>query len=139
GLSMASGVRTAVVRWEPASEWFHFCAEADGLPARSPATAYWEDAAGNLWLGFYDGGLARYLDGSFRMFAQSDGVPAGLIRDFYRDHAGRLWVATDSGGVARLDDPQTDHPHFITYTIADGLASNSTSCITEDKLGRMYF
>jgi hypothetical protein len=42
-------------------------------------------------------------------------------------------------GVARLDDLQTDHPHFITYTIADGLASNTTSCITEDKLGRMYF
>ena len=138
-ISIASGVRNAVVRWERANESFHFYSEADGLPPRSPPTAYCEDAANNLWLGFYDGGLARYRDGSFRMFAQSDGVPAGLIRDLYLDHAGRLWVATDSGGVARLDDPQTDHPHFITYTIADGLASNTTTCITEDKLGRMYF
>ena len=138
-ISIASGVRNAVVRWERASESFHFYSEADGLPPRSPPTAYCEDAAGNLWLGFYDGGLARYRDGSFRMFAQPDGVPAGLIRALYLDHAGRLWVATDSSGVARLDDPQTDHPHFITYTIADGLASNTTSCITEDKLGRMYF
>jgi ligand-binding sensor domain-containing protein/two-component sensor histidine kinase len=138
-ISIASGVRNAVVRWERANESFHFYSEADGLPPRSPPTAYCEDAAGNLWLGFYDGGLARYRDGSFRMFTQSDGVPAGLIRALYLDHAGRLWVATDSSGVARLDDPQTDHPHFITYTIADGLASNTTSCITEDKLGRMYF
>ena len=138
-ISIASGVRNAVVRWERANESFHFYSEADGLPPRSPPTAYCEDAAGNLWLGFYDGGLARYRDGSFRIFSQSDGVPAGLIRALYLDHAGRLWVATDSSGVARLDDPQTDHPHFITYTIADGLASNTTSCITEDKLGRMYF
>ena len=138
-ISIASGVRNAVVRWERANESFHLYSEADGLPPRSPPTAYCEDAANNLWLGFYDGGLARYHDGSFRMFTQSDGVPAGLIRALYLDHAGRLWVATDSSGVARLDDPQTDHPHFITYTIADGLASNTTSCITEDKLGRMYF
>ncbi|HEV8368601.1 MAG TPA: two-component regulator propeller domain-containing protein [Pyrinomonadaceae bacterium] len=138
-ISLASGVRNAVVRWERANESFHFYSEVDGLPPRSPATAYCEDAANNLWLGFYDGGLARYRDGSFRMFAQSDGIPGGLIRALYLDHAGRLWVATDSGGVARLDDPQTDHPHIVTYTIADGLASNTTSCITEDKLGRMYF
>jgi ligand-binding sensor domain-containing protein/two-component sensor histidine kinase len=138
-ISIASGVRNAVVRWERANESFHFYSEAEGLPPRSPPTAYCEDAAGNLWLGFYDGGLARYRDGSFRMFGRPDGVPGGLIRALYLDHAGRLWVATDSSGVARLDDPQTDHPHFITYTIADGLASNTTSCITEDKLGRMYF
>jgi len=38
-----------------------------------------------------------------------------------------------------LDDPQAEHPSFVKYTMADGLASNGVSCITEDKLGRMYF
>ncbi|HEY3027961.1 MAG TPA: two-component regulator propeller domain-containing protein [Pyrinomonadaceae bacterium] len=136
----ASGnIRNAVVRWERATESFHVISEAEGLPPFALPTAYREDAAGNLWLGFYDGGLARYHDGRFRVFTHSDGVPAGLIRALYLDHAGRLWVATDSGGVARLDDPQADRPRLVIYTIADGLASNSVWCITEDNLGRMYF
>lgn len=138
-ISTASNVRNALVRWERATESFHSSSEAQGLPPFALPTAYSEDAAGNLWLGFYDGGLARYHDGRFQMFAQSDGVPAGLIRTLYLDHAGRLWLATDSGGVALLDDPQAERPQFVNYTIADGLSSNSVSCITEDKLGRMYF
>src|SRR5260370_13813870 len=63
----------------------------------------------------------------------------GPVRALYLDHAGRLWGATGQGGVARLDDPQAEQPHFITYTVADGLSSNGVTCITEDKLGRMYF
>lgn len=138
-ISIAGGVRYSIVRWERASESFHIYSEADGLPPFNTATAYCEDAAGNLWLGFYDGGLARYRDGRFRIFTQSDGVLSGLIRALFLDHAGRLWVASDRDGIARLDDPQAEHPSFVKYTIADGLASNGISCITEDKLGRMYF
>ena len=48
-------------------------------------------------------------------------------------------VVVHPGGVVRLDDPQAEHPGFVTYTTAQGLASNSVSCITEDNLGRMYF
>ena len=138
-ISMSGYLRNAAVRWERATESFHVCSEAEGLPPFGLPTAYCEDAAGNLWLGFYDGGLARYRDGRFHLFGQSDGVPAGLIRALYLDHAGRLWVASDRDGVARLDDSQAVHPNFVKYTIADGLASNSISCITEDKLGRLYF
>src|SRR6185436_1591856 len=47
-ISIASGVRNAVVRWERANESFHLYSEADGLPPRSPPTAYCEDAANNL-------------------------------------------------------------------------------------------
>ncbi|MEP6818069.1 MAG: two-component regulator propeller domain-containing protein [bacterium] len=138
-ISIASNVANAAVRWERATESFHSAFEAQGLPPFSLPTAYREDAAGNLWLGLYDGGLARYRDGRFQLFTQADGVPTGLIRSLYCDHAGRLWIASDSAGLARLDDPQADHPHFVTYTIADGLSSNSVWCITEDKLERMYF
>src|SRR5229473_1436713 len=59
-------------------------------------------------------------------------------RALYLDHAGRLWIASDSG-VLCLDDPQAEQPHFITYTVADGLSSNGVTCITEDTAGRMYF
>jgi ligand-binding sensor domain-containing protein/two-component sensor histidine kinase len=137
-ISIAGAVHN-VVRWERAAESFHIYSEAEGLPRYSPPTAYREDAAGNLWLGFYEGGLARYRDGRFRLFTQSDGMPAGPVRAIYLDQAGRLWAATGQSGVVRLDDPQADRPSFVAYTTADGLSSNGVSCITEDKLGRMYF
>lgn len=137
-ISIAGPVRN-LVQWERASDSFHVHSEEEGLPPYSPPTAYREDAAGNLWLGLYEGGLARYRDGHFRMFNQSDGMPAGSVRALYVDHAGRLWAATNQGGVARVDDPQAEHPHFIIYTVADGLSSNGVTCITEDDLGRMYF
>jgi ligand-binding sensor domain-containing protein/two-component sensor histidine kinase len=138
-VSIASGVRNSIARWERGTESFHIYSEAEGLPSFNTSTAYCEDAAGNVWLGFYDGGLARYHDGRFRLFTQSDGVPVGLIRALFLDHAGRLWVASDRDGIARMDVLEGEHPSFVKYTIADGLASNSISCITEDKLGRMYF
>lgn len=138
-ISIAGHLRNSVVRWDRATESFHVYAEAEGLPPFATPTAYCEDTAGNLWLGFYDGGMARYHNGSFQMFVEADGVPGGLIRSLFSDHAGHLWVASDSGGVALLNDPQAVQPHFVSYTIADGLASNSVACITEDRLGRMYF
>ena len=138
-ISIAGNVRNAVARWDRVTESFHTYSEVDGLPSFTTATAYCEDAAANLWLGLYDGGLARYRDGRFQMFTQSDGMPAGIVRALFLDHAGRLWAATGQGGVVRLDEPKAEHPRFVSYTTADGLASNSVSCITEDKLGRMYF
>ncbi|PYS43574.1 MAG: hypothetical protein DMF71_06760, partial [Acidobacteria bacterium] len=137
-ISIASHVQSAVARWERATGSFHTYSEADGLPAYSPPSAYCEDTAGNIWLGFYDGGLARYHNGSFRLFTESDGIPSGIIRALYLDHAGRLWIATDSG-VVRLDEPQAERPRFVAYTTADGLASDRVSCITEDTVARMYF
>ncbi len=134
-----SGSVLGMVRWERATESFHFYSDNDGLAPSSLPTAYCEDAAGNLWLGLYEGGLARYHDGRFQLFTQADGFPPGLVHSLYLDHAGRLWAATAQGGVVRIDNPHADHPRFVTYTIADGLSSNGVSCITEDKLGRMYF
>ncbi|MDQ2856997.1 MAG: hypothetical protein M3R68_11755, partial [Acidobacteriota bacterium] len=96
-ISIAGNLRTAVVRWERATESFHTYPESDGLPAFSLPTAYCEDGHGNIWMGLYDGGLARYRDGRFRFFSPSDGLPAGIVRALYLDHAGRLWIATGSG------------------------------------------
>ncbi len=138
-ISFAGHVHNSVARWERATQSFHTYSEADGLaPFKTPG-AYCEDAAGNLWLGLFDGGLARYRNGRFQLFTQADGLPAGPVRALYLDHNKRLWIATGQGGVVRLDDTEAEHPSFLTYTTDDGLASNSISCVTEDNLGRMYF
>ena len=128
---------STLTRWERATETFHRYASTDGMPATAP-TAFREDRAGHLWIGFYGGGIVRYSSGHFSMFTATDGLPAGMIRDLYMDQSGRLWIATGLGGLARVDDPTIENPRFVKYTVANGLASDQVTCITEDRQGRMY-
>ena len=102
------------------------------------ATSFREDHAGNVWIGFFTGGVARYRDGAFAAFGGADGVPAGMIVDLLVDQAGRLWVASYRGGLARVEHPESPRPEFVTLTTDDGLSSNSIRCLTEDRLGRVY-
>jgi ligand-binding sensor domain-containing protein/signal transduction histidine kinase len=127
-----------LTRWERATETFHRYSEADGLPSSIWASAFCQDASGNLWIGTGGTGLARYRGGRFTMFTTADGLPANWVAGLHLDHAGRLWIATSDGGAARLDDPNADRPRFVTYTTANGLSSNQTWCITEDRWGRIY-
>jgi len=86
--------------------------EARGDVRLSAPTVFAEDDAGDLWVGFYSGGLARLRRGQWQTFGARDGVPPGFVSDLHYDRAGRLWVATTSGGVARVDDPAADPPRF---------------------------
>lgn len=133
-LGNAHGVLT---RWERATETFHRYTPADGIPGAAP-TAFCEDASGNLWIGFYLGGLLRYSHGRFTSFTKDEGVPPGFVRGIYLDHADRLWIATAEGGLARVDNPGAEHPSFATYSTAEGLSSNQATCVTEDQWGMIY-
>lgn len=132
------GRRFEAVELQRRTATFHRFTARDGIPQDSAPTAFGEDATGNLWIGFYHGGLARYAGGRLVMFTVADGLPAGLIRGIYLDHASRLWVATGEGGVARIDDPTAERPRFIIYNTANGLSSNQVTAITEDRWGRIY-
>ncbi|HVF91069.1 MAG TPA: two-component regulator propeller domain-containing protein [Blastocatellia bacterium] len=126
-----------LTRWERATGSFHQYRPSSGVFDSAPS-AFCEDAAGNLWIGFFTGGLSRYRDGRFTSFSQPDGLPPGLVRALYVDRAGRLWVGTADGGVARIDDPSAQRPTFITYTTAHGMSSNQVTCVTEDQQGNIY-
>jgi ligand-binding sensor domain-containing protein/signal transduction histidine kinase len=130
--------RDAITRWVRASGVFERYSEADGVPRFMAPTAFREDANRKLWIGFYEGGLARYENGHFTLFRVDDGVPEGMIRDLYVDHGGNLWIAASRGGVTRVEDTSADHPRFISYTMAQGLASNQATCVTEDHQGHIY-
>ena len=126
-------------RWERSTASFHVYSSADGLPDPPQApTAFAEDRFGQIWAGFYAGGIARFSDGRFRRFTEADGAPAGMIRALHFDQAGRLWIASNHGGLARLDNPSEARPHFTVYTTAQGLSNNSVLCLTEDQWGRIY-
>jgi ligand-binding sensor domain-containing protein len=130
-----------ISRWERATETFHNYAPANGSPLVENwplTTAFREDRAGNLWIGFNGPGLARLHDGRFTVFTTIDGLPAGWIKDLYLDHAGRLWIASNQEGLSRIDDPAAEHPRFINYRTDNGLASDNVWCTTEDEGHRIY-
>ena len=136
-ISTLGNNQRAVTRWDRATATLHPYSSAGGLPESAP-TAFCEDGAGNLWIGFYTGDILRYSAGRFTDFTRAAGRPLGLIRSLYLDRANRLWVASDEGGAIRIDHPADDHPAFIRYSIREGLSSNQATCVTEDQWGRIY-
>jgi ligand-binding sensor domain-containing protein/signal transduction histidine kinase len=126
-----------LTRWDRATETFHTFASSDGIPEAVP-TAFCEDGFGNLWIGFYDGTLARYRDGQFRIFPTFEGVMPGLIRGMYLDSTKRLWVATGHLGVLCIMNPGAPEPVFTNYSKAEGLSSEQATCVTEDRWGMIY-
>lgn len=131
-------MREAVTRWDRKTASFHRYSEPDGLRPFTTVLAFCEDAAGNVWLGLREGGLARYKDGRFMVLGQNEGLPGGPINGLYLDQAGRLWVALGQGGLCRIDDPNADGPHLATYTKDKGLASNIIQDATGDLAGHIY-
>ena len=110
--------------------------EADGLPAHPAPTALAEDRSGDVWIGLFHGGLARYRRGRFTVFGKGDGV-GGSVRTLFVDSAGRLWIGT-SQGLLRPEDPAREHPGFVRYDTSSGLSSSDVAAITEDAWGRLY-
>jgi len=125
-------------RWERATDKIYSYPQSIALRHDSAPTAFREDRAGNVWIGFYWGGLARYRDGKFDTFTKADGVPPGMIRALHLDQKGRLWIANAEAGLGRIDEPALDHPKIAFYTTKEGLSSDQVSCITEDQWGRIY-
>ena len=111
----------------------------DGLPSSGWPSTFGEDRAGDLWIGFSEGGgLARYRSGRFDAWTTADGVPAGTARAILRDRRDRLWVAFDAGGLCRITQEPDGRPRFEPWTAAQGLASNNTRALAEDASGRIY-
>lgn len=124
-----------LMRWERATGKVHYYGEA--LGSRLP-TAFAEDRAGNVWVGFSERGLARYRQGCLQFIGPAQGALDGWIQALYLDSQGRLWVASGRDGIARIDSPEAAVPAFVPFTTAHGLSGNSTRCITEDRWGRIY-
>ena len=125
-----------LTRWERSTATFHRYSENDGLPAFRRAIRLAEDRSGSIWVAFWGGGLARYRNGRFTLFTESDGVPPN-IGAIHVDRAGRLWIG-GGDGLMRVDAPESDPPSFVRYTTAQGLASNTVYSITDDLEGRVY-
>jgi len=129
-------------RWDRKREIFVRYSPAD---CPGIASAFAEDRAGNLWIGFSNDtgarkptGLLRFHDGRFERFTAADGVPTGWILALYLDHAGRLWIGSGDGGLGRIDHPEAAQPRIVTYAQAQGLSSATVRALTEDASGWIY-
>ncbi len=73
-----------------------------------------------FWLGFLGGGLARFENGKWGIYAADSEVPDRMIMTFLatRDAKGHgaFWVGTRGGGLLKLEDG-----HWTRYTERDGL------------------
>ena len=135
-----TGVMNELFRWDRATDKWTDLSGQVGFGPQRLGSAFVEDLSGNLWIasGENDSALIRYRDGEFKVFSQSEGVPAGWIRDLFVDHKGRLWIANPAVGLLRVDDTDADRLIFTVYTRAEGLSSVGVSCVTEDEFGRIY-
>jgi len=103
-------------------------------------SSFAEDRNGNLWIGFYYGGLARFSisTGKAQVFDESEGVPKGGINHIFVDRTGDIWLASGRDGLLRIDDSESSRPNFVKFTTGNGLSSNRTFAVTEDQQGLIY-
>jgi signal transduction histidine kinase/ligand-binding sensor domain-containing protein len=138
-ISNISSRTDALARWERATDTIRRFTANDGAPEKNAPTTFAEDRAGNIWIGYYDGGLVRYRAGKFESFGAADNLPAGFINYIFNDSIGRIWVAASSGGAIRIDNPTSEEkPRLSNLTTQNGLSSNQATCVTEDDFGRIY-
>ncbi|MDQ4120839.1 MAG: PAS domain S-box protein [Acidobacteriota bacterium] len=117
---------------------FQFFSLADGFPEGAAMRSFAEDRAGNLWFGFYGGGLMRYRNGRFTDFSNVPGAPKGGIFALHLDAKGRLWIGSTRDGLTMAANPTGENPIFKNYTTVHGLASNNVRVLTEDLAGNIY-
>jgi signal transduction histidine kinase/ligand-binding sensor domain-containing protein len=125
-----------LARFDSGENKFYTFGEAENFPSGKSASSFAEDAYGNIWMGFYEGGLARYRDGHFTIYTNN--LPEDLLTDLHMDRAGRLWIASASGGLVYVDDTSAAEPQFNRLTSNEGLSSNNVRTLTEDHFGNIY-
>ncbi|MCB1009654.1 MAG: hypothetical protein KDB94_12285 [Acidobacteria bacterium] len=126
-----------LARFERATGRFRRLAPAAGAPSDVP-TAFAEDAGGAVWIGFYEGGVARYRDGRFETFGAAEGVPVGFVSTLLADARGALWLGTSSGGLARAVEPTAPRPRFAPAPGLPPGGLDRVNCLVEDLAGRIY-
>ncbi len=97
---------------------------------------FYQDREGNVWIGFWSGGLGFFPadgHGPIRLFTEVDGLPNNSIRSICEDTEGRLWVGTRHGGVGVFTNGR-----FRSITMKEGLQSNSIWQIAAETQGRVW-
>jgi ligand-binding sensor domain-containing protein/signal transduction histidine kinase len=103
-----------------------------------------EDRRGRLWLGSRNHGLhllvanpqpgQRIVE---KTYARREGLPGVDVRNILPLADGRAWLCI-VGGLVLLDPAANDDRKFLTYTTANGLASDEVYNALEDRAGNLW-
>lgn len=69
---------------------------------RAQASVVYTDRKGRVWIGFWNGSVARYDAGAFQVYTTADGLAAGRITTIVEDATGTMWIGS-LNGVSRLE------------------------------------
>lgn len=94
-----------------------------------------ETPDGTIWIGTNGGGLLALKAGKFRNYQAQENLPSDIITSLAYDLlSNRLWIGTRKG-LCKLDlSTQT----FTTYTVSNGLPSNSINTVMVDSRGDVW-
>ncbi|MDX2043623.1 MAG: two-component regulator propeller domain-containing protein [Acidobacteriota bacterium] len=128
-----------LTRWERTTGRFIRYGSADGLPAQTPVS-FADDGTGGVWIGFRDGGLARFADGRFVVLTETDGLPKGDVNALHRDRNGKLWVMVTPNELGWIETVSAARPQFVRHPKFNSIIDHiSGAAMLDDDAGRIYF
>ncbi|MBI1745786.1 MAG: hypothetical protein HYR55_04265 [Acidobacteria bacterium] len=95
------------------------------------------DRSGMVWLNTYDG-LWRLVNGKLIRLPSSAERPEAPGRSIYQDRRGWLWISHGDKGVSMTNEPNSEYPKFVNYSIQNGLGNHAVRAIAEDDLGQIF-
>ncbi|MBN1873186.1 MAG: hypothetical protein JXA33_03080 [Anaerolineae bacterium] len=145
---------TVLHRYDPLTDrFYHYPIETDD-PFNQSITSIrvlYGDSAGQLWIGTYGGGVAKYEPETDQLIyyhdlnaPESAGVHGNKVYMIYEDRAGVIWLGT-GGGLLRYRPESDDfarYPYHIRGETTPHDPAKSTSQfitnIYEDREGRLW-
>jgi signal transduction histidine kinase/ligand-binding sensor domain-containing protein/DNA-binding response OmpR family regulator len=109
------------------------CVASGPLVHGDDVYAMHEDRTGAMWLGVSNGLRRVDPDGTWRRFAEADGLPSAYVRVFLEARDGTLWMGTNGDGIVRFRAGQ-----FTRLSVADGLPSDLIRALHEDRDGVIW-
>jgi signal transduction histidine kinase/ligand-binding sensor domain-containing protein len=115
-----------MARWNRAQNRIETFEHSPELPPSSVPSSFLDDNRGNLWMGFYGGGVVRYRDGHFSAVG-ADGGPKGIVEALYQDSQRRVWGSSTGAGIFEIKDLNSDHPSYSIFRTAADVGSSISS------------
>jgi len=139
-----------LVRFDPADESTFVVTEEDGLPG-DQLLAIAPGEGDDLWIGFYEGGAARYTPpyaasesgtgkGAIESYRLMEGAFDTSVYEVFRDSRGGVWLATSDLGLGELMAASSpgDRACFVFHAEAEGLRHLSLNGSDADSRGRIW-
>lgn len=95
----------------------------------SEISALFEDAKGQIWVGFENGAIAQKIGNSdLQLWDIEEGQPKVPITGFEEEDSGRLWIATYGEGLYCYQNNR-----LYNFNLDDGLLGNDLYCLARNR------